>query len=98
VVKISTHKQCDQKKIAKSLLKLPKNDFTRKSTAFDTFTKMSKNVGDLGKLIVAFGFKKVAQSPINCPIWSHWCHSTADLGANFIRCEWRKVKLVQKVK
>ena len=32
---------------------------------------MSKNVGDLGKLIVAKGFKKVAQSPINCPIWTH---------------------------
>ena len=25
---------------------------------FDTFTKMPKNVGDLGKLIVAKGFKK----------------------------------------
>ena len=33
---------------------------------FHTYTK--KNVGDLGKLIVAKGFKKVAQSPINCPI------------------------------
>ena len=29
-------------------------------------------VGDLGKLIVAKGFEKVAQSPINRPIWSHW--------------------------
>ena len=26
---------------------------------FDTFTKMPKNVGDLGKLIVAKGFKKL---------------------------------------
>ena len=26
---------------------------------FDTFTKMHKNVGDLGKLIVAKGFKKL---------------------------------------
>ena len=25
---------------------------------FDTFTKMPKNVGDLGKIIVAKGFKK----------------------------------------
>ena len=32
--------------------------------------KLPKNVGDLGKLIVAKGFKKHAQSPINCPIWS----------------------------
>ena len=28
------------------------------SLHFDTFTKMPKNVGDLGKLIVAKGFKK----------------------------------------
>ena len=33
--------------------------------------KMSKNMGDLGKLIVAAGFEIVAQSPINHPIWSH---------------------------
>ena len=26
---------------------------------FDTFTKMPKNVGDLGKLIVAKGFKNL---------------------------------------
>ena len=31
--------QCDQKKIAKFLLNLPKNDFTRKMRDFDTFTK-----------------------------------------------------------
>ena len=28
---------------------------------FDTFTKMPKNVGDLGKLIVAKGFKKLPE-------------------------------------
>ena len=33
---------------------------------------MPKNVGDLDKLIVAKGFKKVAQSPIYRSIWSHW--------------------------
>ena len=33
--------QCDQKKIAKSLQKLPKNDFTRKMIDFDTFTKIA---------------------------------------------------------
>ena len=32
-------KQCDQKKIAKCLSKLPKNDFTRKMIYFDTSTK-----------------------------------------------------------
>ena len=31
--------QCDQKKITKSLQKLPKNDFTGKMIDFDTFTK-----------------------------------------------------------
>ena len=51
--------QCDQIKIAKCLLKLPKYDLTRKMIDFDTFTKLPKNVGDLGKLIVARGFKKL---------------------------------------
>ena len=55
-------------KIAKCLYKFPKNDFTRKRIDFDTFTKLPKNVGDLGKLIAAKGFKhlpkvqKIAQS------------------------------------
>ena len=39
--------------------------------------KMPKNGGDWGKLIVARGFKKVAQTPINRQIWSHWCESTS---------------------
>ena len=38
--------QCDQKKIAKCLKKLPKNDFPIKMTDFENFTKMHKNVGD----------------------------------------------------
>ena len=33
--------QCDQKKIAKCLKKLPKNDFTRKMKDFDNFTKIA---------------------------------------------------------
>ena len=33
--------QCDQKKIAKCLLKLPKNDFTRKIIDFDTIIKIA---------------------------------------------------------
>ena len=33
--------QYDQKKIAKCLKKLPKNDFTRKITDFDTSTKIA---------------------------------------------------------
>ena len=34
-------------------IKVAQNDFHRKRTDFDTFTKLPKNVGDLGKLIVA---------------------------------------------
>jgi len=37
-------------------IKMPKNDFTRKMTPLQ---KLPKNVGDLGKLIVAIGFKKL---------------------------------------
>ena len=37
----------------------PKNDFTRKMKDFDTFEKMSKNVGNLGKIIVDSGFEKL---------------------------------------
>ena len=33
--------QCDQKKIAECLKKLPKNDFTRKMIDFDTITKIA---------------------------------------------------------
>ena len=40
-------------------IKLPKNDFTRKMIDFITFKKSPKNVGDLGKLIAANGFKKL---------------------------------------
>ena len=48
------------RKIAKCLEKLPKSDFTRKINDFDTFTKIAYvNVGDLGKLIVAKGFKRL---------------------------------------
>ena len=35
------YNQCDQKKIAKWLLKLPKIDFTGKMIGFDTFTKIA---------------------------------------------------------
>ena len=38
---------------------MPKNDFTGKMNYFDTFTKLHKNVGDLGKLIVAKDFQSL---------------------------------------
>ena len=33
-------------------MKIGKNDFTRKMKDFDTFSKLPKNVGDLGKFII----------------------------------------------
>ena len=40
-----------------------------------TLQKLSKNVDNLGKIIIATGFENVAQSAINRPIWSHFlCH------------------------
>ena len=45
-------------KIAKSLQKLPKNEFTKKLKILTPLQKLPKNVGDLGKFIVAKGFKK----------------------------------------
>ena len=51
--------QCDQKKIAKCLQKLTKNDFTRK---MKDLQKLPMNVGDLGKLIIAKGFKNYPKS------------------------------------
>ena len=56
-------------KIAKRLYKLHKNYFIRKRIDFDTFTKIAKNVGDLGKLIIAKGFKNLPK--VLRPIWSH---------------------------
>ena len=44
-------------KIAKCLSKLPKNDFTRNMIL--TPQKLPENVEDLGKLIVAKGFKNL---------------------------------------
>ena len=35
----------------------PKNDFTRKMIGLTPLQNLHKNVGDLGKLIVATGFK-----------------------------------------
>ena len=40
-------------------IKVAQIDFTRNMSDFGTFTKIAKNVGDLGKLIVAKGFKNL---------------------------------------
>ena len=49
----ATQTQCDQKKSPNVYKSCPK------MIAFDTFAKMPKSVGDLGKIIVAKGFKKL---------------------------------------
>ena len=55
------HTQCDHWPVKSSQMssELPKNDFTWKMIDFDTFTKIPKNVVDLGKLNVVKGFKKL---------------------------------------
>ena len=40
-------------------MKVAQKYFTRKMIDFDSFTKMPKNVGDLGKLFVAKRCKKL---------------------------------------
>ena len=41
--------------------KLAQNDFTRKMIDLSPSQKLPKSVGDLGKLIVAKGFKKLSK-------------------------------------
>ena len=45
---------------------------------FDTFTKLPKNVGYLGKLIVAKSFKKLSKCRKIAQIWSHWLKPTIE--------------------
>ena len=65
-------RQCDQKKIAKCLEKLPKRDFTRKMNDFNTFTNIAQECGRFGQINCCQMLEKDAQSPINRQIWSHW--------------------------
>ena len=37
---------------------------------FNTFKKIAKNVGNLGKICLATAFEKLPKSAINRPIWS----------------------------
>ena len=41
-------------------------------TYFDTFKKLSNNMDDLGKTIIAAGFEKLPKVQKNHLIWSHW--------------------------
>ena len=45
--------------------------------------KLPNNLGDLGKINYCQRFWKVAQSPINCPIWSH-CKLILENGALYL--------------
>ena len=60
--------QCDQKKSPNVYKSCPKMVTLERCFILTTLQKLPNNVGDLGKLIVAKSFKKVAQSPINRPI------------------------------
>ena len=40
-------------------INVAQNDSTRQIKDFDTFSKVPENVGNLGKLIAAKGFKKL---------------------------------------
>ena len=45
--------------VTRKILPVAQNDFTRKMIDFNTFTKLPKNEGDLSKLVVTKGFKKL---------------------------------------
>ena len=50
---------------------MPKNDFIVKFKLFYTFTKIAKECGGFGQTNCCQWLWKVAQIPINRPIWSH---------------------------
>ena len=54
----------------------PKNDFTRKMIDFEDFTKIAYECWRLGQINGCQRLLKLAQSPINCTIWSHCPWST----------------------
>ena len=59
---------------------MPKNDFTKKIIDFDTFTKIAWECWRFGQINCCQRIAKVAQSPINRPIWSHclrWSYLTS---------------------
>ena len=66
-----TPEQCDQKKLPNFYKSCLKMISLEKLKILTPLQKLPKNVGDLGQWIVAEGFKKVAQRPINRQIWSH---------------------------
>ena len=59
-------------KIRQMSIKVAKNDLTRKIKDFHTFTKVALECGRFGQTNCCHRLWKVAQIPINRPIWSHW--------------------------
>ena len=53
-------------------IKVVQNDFTRKIKDFDTLTKTAYKFRRFGQINCCQRLWKVAQCPINRPIWSHW--------------------------
>ena len=41
---------------------------------FDTFIKIALECERFGEINCCQRLQKLTQSPINCPIWSHWRH------------------------
>ena len=64
--------QCDQKKSPNFYKICPKRISLEKLKILTSLQKLPKNVGDLGRLIVANGFKRLPKVQKNRPIWSHW--------------------------
>ena len=60
-----------RKKLPNLYKSCPKLISLEKSYILTPLQKLPKNVRDLGKLIVAKGFKKLFKVQKN-PIWSHW--------------------------
>ena len=58
---ILNHYQCDHKKLPNVYNSCPKVISVENLKVLTTLQKLPKNVGDLGKLIVAEGFKKLAK-------------------------------------
>ena len=61
-----------RKKLPNVYKRCPKNDLTRNMIDFDTFTKIAWECGRFGQINCCQRLWIVAQSPKNCPIWSHW--------------------------
>ena len=63
--------QCDKKRSPNVYKSCPKMISIEKWWIFTPLQKLPKNVGDLGSFNCCQRLQKIAQIPINRPIWSH---------------------------